>query len=157
MPRVSPLRGHEDEIVRRYEAGESTLTIAVDFGVTDAPVRRVLHERGVTRRPRGPYRRPLAGSEEVVAVLYRDGLSLRDIATLMACSVIAVKGALVRRRVPLRPPGSHATRKMIEARREMLAGLGEVNDLDARRVVAELRRRRPEGGKTKSPLPHRRD
>jgi len=112
--------GNEADVVARYRAGDSTNAIAREYGVTPSIVGRMLRKEGVEMRPRGPYRRPLADKEEQVAALYRAGFSLKEIAELASCSTIAVKGALARGGVALRPRGSHATRAVIEQRRELL-------------------------------------
>jgi hypothetical protein len=152
IPRTSPLRGHEKEIVDRYVAGESAERIGASFYVTGPPVFRVLREAGVEMRPRGPYRRPLASREEDVAALYRMGFSLREIAELFGCSVIAVKGALRRLDVALRPRGAHATKDGIALRRALLEELSSEDEPAVRQLGATLAARRQEGGrKRRSP------
>ena len=129
----------------RYLAGESASDIGHRFGVTHPPVRRVLREAGVQMRPRGPYRRPLAGREQAVAELYRLGLSLRDIAALSGCSVVAVKWALARAGEPLRQRGSHATKAVVALRQQLLAELEAADEPEARQVAAILALGRQEG------------
>jgi predicted transcriptional regulator len=46
----------KDSIARRYKAGESSISIAEDYGVTSVTIRRLLRANGVRIKGRGRYK-----------------------------------------------------------------------------------------------------
>lgn len=89
-----------DEIVRRYATGESTPTLAREFGVAEGSIGRLLRNRGIELRLR-----PL--SDEVVAravELYADGLGVQAVADQLRVPKSTLLRAMKAVGVPLRPP-----------------------------------------------------
>jgi hypothetical protein len=71
----------DDEIVRRYLAGETLRAIAASYGVTYQPVTSALCRRGVDRRSKSDYAWQATPDNRAELVrLWRDGLSIPRIA-----------------------------------------------------------------------------
>ena len=68
-----------DEIVDRYRAGASMLTLADRYGTSKHTIRKLLHAAGEPIRPSGRPRLPV--SSDTIADLYEAGHSFDDIAT----------------------------------------------------------------------------
>jgi GcrA cell cycle regulator len=88
------------EIVARSRAGVSKRRLASDYGLTPERIGQILsRENGV---PRASLRWP-AGRDETLRALWRDGLSLSQIARQLAVSRNAVVGRAHRLDLPGRP------------------------------------------------------
>jgi sRNA-binding protein/uncharacterized protein (DUF433 family) len=107
-PRAQPSRN--EEIVRRYVAGESSPVIAADYGLSPVSVRHILRAAGVTIRSRWVYGRGvlLPEQEQKIIERYRAGIAVDQI--VLECSINRNKlyQILADAEVPLRQPGKPA-------------------------------------------------
>lgn len=93
-----------DQADTLYQTGASLTRIAARLGVTRPTVRAALAARGVAIRP--PRSQATADVDsERAAVLYAAGASLRGIAAQLGVTRPAVRAALIREGVAIRPPG----------------------------------------------------
>ena len=139
-----------DEIVTRYQAGESLAKIARSYGTSDNTVKRILEQRGVQRRQaheaftKAPGRGPQGLAEslpaEQIISRYREGASLADLAKAYKVSVGTIRRVMDARGEERRSPAptkgssratSHATEAEIVLRskqgqslRDIAAALG---------------------------------
>jgi hypothetical protein len=89
-----------DELVRRYEAGESATALAREFGINQQTALDHLHRQGVA-----VIRSRMAIANDQLPELrslYEDGLSLNQLGEIYGCSHTAISAALKRGGVPLR-------------------------------------------------------
>ena len=91
-----------DDIVQKYDSGETTQQIGAHFGISKSRVATVLREQGITIRRQG-----LTIEEESEAeMLYADGKSLAWLGARYNVSNTTVAAALRRQGMQLRPrPG----------------------------------------------------
>lgn len=91
-----------DDIVRRYDDGETTQQIGTHFRISKSRVATVLHEQGITIRRQG-----LTSEQSAEAgMLYSDGKSLAWLGARYGVSHTTVAAALRRQGMQLRPrPG----------------------------------------------------
>jgi Mor family transcriptional regulator len=91
-----------DDIVHRYDAGETTEQIGARYGISKTRVARVLREQGVTIRRQGLTEERLTEAAE----LYAAGRSLAWLGARYEVSHTTVAAALRRQGMQLRPrPG----------------------------------------------------
>jgi uncharacterized protein (DUF433 family) len=91
-----------DDIVRKYDSGETTQQIGAHFGISKSRVATVLREQGTTIRRRGLTIEQAAEAE----MLYADGESLAWLGARYDVSHTTVAAALRRQGMQLRPrPG----------------------------------------------------
>ena len=107
------------EIVRRYEAGESTPQLAREFNVHASTVSAYLKEAGVERRKPGPSAEMVAEAKR----LYESGLSLEKVADQLAVHGSAVFSWLRNAGVTLRPRAGHSAELKDEALRLYADGM----------------------------------
>ena len=88
-----------DDIVHRYDAGETTEQIGANYGMSKTRVTRVLREQGVTIRRQGL----TEGRLTEAADLYAAGRSLAWLGARYGISHTTVAAALRRQGVQLRP------------------------------------------------------
>jgi len=90
----------ELELVRRYEADEPIANLCCEFGRSGEGIRRILLKHGTQRS-----RKPLFTQEQKLkaAALYRDGLSIHQVAKAIGFSDMAVHKALKKNGVQTRP------------------------------------------------------
>ena len=107
---VGPIGARIEEVVRRYEAGETVQQLANDLRVTPSGMRIALRREGVTLRP--PTRLGTEGKRALTAEqhteaarLYESGLSLDAVGVHFGISQHAVINALRRLGVQRRPRG----------------------------------------------------
>lgn len=107
---IHPPRSHTavqidgERAAELYAAGVSLHRIAAQLGVTRPAVRAELAERGVEIRP--PRSKAAAAVDaERAGALYAAGASLRGIAAQLGVTRPAVRAALIRAGVAIRPPG----------------------------------------------------
>ena len=89
-----------DELVTKYEAGESSTALVADYGIAKATVLKLLRANGVTIRRQGL----TSAKVNRAASLYRDGRSLAWIGTHLNVSPMTVSSALKRSGITLRDP-----------------------------------------------------
>jgi uncharacterized protein (DUF433 family) len=96
------------ELIRRYEAGETSRQLAAAFGLGASSVKELLHRRGAKVR----HKVGLTSTQVDTAVaLYQDGWLLREIGKKFEVSRDAVRLALRERGVVLRSGhGNHGRR-----------------------------------------------
>lgn len=99
------------ELVRRYQSGESTTSLAQAFDSNHATIWRTLDREGVEMRRQGPptgSRKPAFTREQETEVVrrYRLGESMESIAASHNTYATTVRRALVRNGVSLRPRGA---------------------------------------------------
>ncbi len=71
----------EQEVIRRYTAGETLRAIGASYGVTWVPVQSVLKRHGIERRTLSDYRwQETAENRAELVRLWKDGLSVQNIA-----------------------------------------------------------------------------
>jgi AraC-like DNA-binding protein len=87
-----------DDIVHRYDAGETTEQIGANYGISKTRVARVLREQGVTIRRQGL----TEGRLTEAADLYAAGRSLAWLGARYGISPTTVAAALRRQRMQLR-------------------------------------------------------
>src|SRR2546427_5520101 len=97
------------EAARMYESGLTLREVAKQFRVSQALVQERFQEMGVRIRPSGLRYARLADKSWVENQYCTKGLSAREIAHLVGCSVFAVhyhlrKYGILRKRTQLRPP-----------------------------------------------------
>jgi DNA-binding CsgD family transcriptional regulator len=90
------------ELLKAYESGASTYELAARFRIRRETVTMHLKRAGLEVRP-GPQVALDEAGERRVAILYRDGLSMRSIARQMGISDNTVLKALRAQSVPSRP------------------------------------------------------
>lgn len=91
-----------DDIVKRYDSGETTQQIGVHFGISKSRVATVLRGQGITIRRHGLTIEQASEAE----VLYADGKSLAWLGARYDASHTTVAAALRRQGMQLRPrPG----------------------------------------------------
>jgi hypothetical protein len=101
-----------DELVRRYQAGESTTAIGASIGVSATTVRQWLMQAGVTLRPPGwvAGRQRLDLDDADLIARYRSGETLTEILNATGIGRMTVRARLKRAGVAMRPacepPGS---------------------------------------------------
>ena len=81
------LQGRETEVIAAYRDGASVDALAARFGVSNSPVRRILIDAGVERRPTG--RQPAGGHRpdlREIADGYAAGESVSSLARLHDCN-----------------------------------------------------------------------
>jgi transcriptional regulator of aromatic amino acid metabolism len=91
-----------DDIVQKYDSGETTQQIGAHFGISKTRVATVLREEGVTIRRQG------LSDEQIrdAARLYAQGASLAQIGARFGVSHTTAAAALRRQGIKLRPrPG----------------------------------------------------
>lgn len=89
-----------DELVAKYEAGESSTALVADYGIAKATVLKLLRTNGATIRRQG-----LTPADVKHAIgLYRDGRSLAWIGDQLSVSPMTVSSALKRSGITLRDP-----------------------------------------------------
>lgn len=96
-----------DELKRRYEQGASLRELAREHRMSHESVRRRLISAGVSMRPRGEPR-AYALSEATYEQLrkeYEGGSTIAEMASKWAVSRDALRSALARAEVKMRPPG----------------------------------------------------
>ena len=71
-----------DQLVTRYQAGETSTALAREYGIAKSTFLRLLAERGVGTRPRGL----TPGKEEEILRLRKQGMIIREIAKRVGCS-----------------------------------------------------------------------
>ncbi|MFJ6456586.1 hypothetical protein [Paenarthrobacter sp. NPDC091669] len=71
-----------DEIVARYEAGESTTSLAAEAGIAKSSLLRLLDERGIARRKQGL----TPAKERQILKLRQEGMVIRAIAKQVGVS-----------------------------------------------------------------------
>lgn len=86
------------DVVRRYEAGETTQQIGTHFGISKVRVAAILREQGVTIRRQGL----TVDQAREVATLYTAGASLASIGARFNVSHTAVAAELRKQGVQLR-------------------------------------------------------
>lgn len=95
---------HQAEIVRRYQAGESTKSIALSMAITRNTVSAILERRGVPRR----YRILDAEHVEQARQLYEsEGLSLAAVGDHLGVNARTVQSVLREAGVQMRPVGTN--------------------------------------------------
>jgi DNA invertase Pin-like site-specific DNA recombinase len=91
-----------DNIVQKYDSGETTQQIAAHFGISKSRVATVLREQGITIRRQGLTIEQASEAE----MLYADGKSLAWLGARYDVSHTTVAAALRRQGMQLRPrPG----------------------------------------------------
>jgi transposase-like protein len=102
MASKGKLAGKETEIVKLYKEGESTCTLASQFGVAPQSIWRILNRKGVirshqetnrirTERGRVPTRPELRVFDRDEAIrMYRQGMCMQEIADVYHCSLGAI-------------------------------------------------------------------
>lgn len=112
--KVGRVSSRVEEIIRRYEAGETTASLAVDVGVGQEAIRRGLRARGVTLRPNGdeqrgkPRKERRALTDEQTAELidrYLTGETLVSLGKAFSINPNTVSQTLRREGVQTRPTG----------------------------------------------------
>src|SRR3990167_5015695 len=112
------------EIIRRYQAGESSITLARTFGGSPLTIRAVLRRNGVKLRPRAGLdvalrrhagekgnQRVLASEQEQIVIRhYIDGKSTRVIAKLINVDAATIRNTLRRYDIKRRPAVRYRTR-----------------------------------------------
>lgn len=96
------IRVRDQQLIKRYEAGETVKRLAREFGMNHSTIRALLVEAGVTVRTR---RRLSVEQIARAHDLYLDGYSTTQIAELFGCYASTIGRALVKLGVSLRPPG----------------------------------------------------
>ncbi|MBD8206699.1 hypothetical protein IFU08_12285 [Microbacterium sp. CFBP 8790] len=87
-------------MVERYEAGEMSTDLAIEFGVAKSTILAILREASVVRR-----RQPLTPQQVADAkALYESGRSLSHVAMKMSLKQDTIRLALKAAGVKLRPP-----------------------------------------------------
>ncbi|MGO4452525.1 helix-turn-helix domain-containing protein [Arthrobacter sp. RAF14] len=86
-----------DEIVARYEAGESTTSLADESGVAKSSLLRLLEERGVARRKQGL----TPEIERQILALRKEGVVIRAIAKQVGVSYDTARLFLLGRDKPI--------------------------------------------------------
>lgn len=71
-----------DHIVARYEAGEPTTALAIEYGIAKSSLLRILNARGISMR----YQSLTDDQAQRMMWLRRQGMSIRDIAAKVGCS-----------------------------------------------------------------------
>ncbi len=71
-----------DQLVTRYEAGETSTALAREYGIAKSTFLRLLVERGVGTRPRGL----TPAKEGEILRLRKQGMIIREIAKRVGCS-----------------------------------------------------------------------
>jgi hypothetical protein len=98
----------DEEICRRYLAGESTVELALAMSAAPLTISRRLRICGVPMRPRKtPGLRHRMETDLMVAA-YEAGLSIRTIGERHGLCGQAVRQRLIKRGVRMRPRGYHA-------------------------------------------------
>lgn len=107
---------NDAEIARLYREGETTYSIAKRFGVSPTPIRLALERQNVVVRPSGKRSRWQGTPEqrEMVLSLYRQGVSVTQIAKRIGCRSGNVSDVLAASEVEVRSFGTHA-RKLTDA------------------------------------------
>lgn len=86
-------------VVKRYEAGETSIALAGEYGVAKSTILSILREANVVVR-----RQPLTPEQvSEAAVLYESGLSLSQVAAQMFLKQDTIRLALKAHGVTLRP------------------------------------------------------
>lgn len=86
-------------VAKRYEAGETSIALAGEYGVAKSTILRTLREANVVVR-----RQPLTPTEvSQAAALYESGRSLSEVAAQMSLKQDTIRLALKARGVTLRP------------------------------------------------------
>lgn len=100
------------EVIRLYtQEGQTVQEIAAAYGLaSESSVLRVLELNGVPRRPRGvpvggPRENRKLPADDVIAALYAEGLTIREIAGRYGATSTAVYEKLRRAGSVMRPPG----------------------------------------------------
>jgi hypothetical protein len=140
------------ELVRRYEAGESTTTLAGEYDSNHATIWRTLTREGVQLRQQGPPtgRRPAFTREQETDLVrrYRLGESMESIAAEYNTYATTVRRALIRNNVTLRPRGAprHTEQTTLKQREgdQPLPIANEHQDIQSM-VIADLEARRQVG------------
>ncbi|MFT3855106.1 MAG: hypothetical protein QM733_20580 [Ilumatobacteraceae bacterium] len=93
----------QQEVIQRYQAGESVYTLAAAYDVHRGTVSAILKRHGVNRRYN------LLSQEQLnqAAELYRSGRSLAQIGKTMGVSAKTIHSALRRLGVPMRAVGTN--------------------------------------------------
>lgn len=141
------------ELVRRYQAGESTTSLAEAYDSNHGTIWRTLTREGVKLRQQGPptgSRRPAFTSEQETDVVrrYRLGESMESIAASHNTYATTVRRALVRNGVTLRPRGAPRQTEQTPLKlREGDQPLPIVNDAPdiQSQVIADIETRRQVG------------
>lgn len=93
----------EQEICRRYLAGEGSTALSSDFNVTPRAILLVLRRIGVKVRPRRlPKNNPSAAQEAEIVVRYQDGATIGHLASALCITSATVSKVLTRNGVDLR-------------------------------------------------------
>ncbi|MEV7757809.1 hypothetical protein AB0O16_07725 [Microbacterium sp. NPDC089180] len=88
------------EVARRYESGATTTQLARDYGVAKSTIIGILRDKDVVVR-----RQPLTPEQvREAAHLYRDGLSLSQVATQLGVNQETMRVAIIKAGVALREP-----------------------------------------------------
>jgi AraC-like DNA-binding protein len=96
----------DTEIAARYQAGESCAAIAVDYDVAETTIANHLRNRGITLR----VDRRIDLPADTLALRYRLGWSIEDLAEASGCSPQTVRRRLVDAGVEIRRPGTRGAR-----------------------------------------------
>ena len=95
--------GIDLEIVKRYQAGESSTKLAKHFSIGKSSILQVLRNNNVEIR-----HQPMTRDEIIVAVkLYSDGLSLMSVGNRFNRSASAIQNVLIREGIERRACYSH--------------------------------------------------
>lgn len=90
------------DIVRRYQAGEPTTTLSKDFGVSRSGIASLLRKEGVALRGQAMTQEAI---DRAVA-LYRQGLTIRQVADKVDYSYSTVRSALRSKGISIRSTGA---------------------------------------------------
>lgn len=92
-----------DEVVAKYQGGQTIVALAEAYGVDTTKIRRILIDADVERRP--PSSSPLDLPAEEIADAYRSGMTIRALAAAYGVSDGPVRRVLAEQEVEMRPPG----------------------------------------------------
>lgn len=90
-----------EDIVQRYRSGESTTKLSVEYGVSRSSVAALLRKQGVALRGQAMTHEAI---DRAVA-LYRQGLTIREVADKVDYSDSTVRSALRSKGVSMRTTG----------------------------------------------------
>lgn len=90
-----------EDIVQRYQSGESTTKLSVEYGVSRSSVAALLRKQGVALRGQAMTQEAI---DRAVA-LYRQGLTIREVADKVDYSYSTVRSALRGKVVSMRITG----------------------------------------------------
>jgi hypothetical protein len=144
---VGAVAVHLDEIVRRYQAGETAVAIGRDLGHTAKTVRDALDRAGIVRRDdrttkSGGANRIEEYPEQMVADVRRlyvdEGLNQRAVGERLGFSAHVVQRVMQRHGIEARPPAHQETDPNELERRRKLSAAGKART-DLGYPVAQIR------------------